>query len=79
MTGPPPSCRGCRFPPEIITHVVWLYHRFGLSVRDIENLLAERGVTVTYEAIRQWCRTFGLNYARRLRRRLRTMVCRRLH
>ncbi len=69
MTGPPPSYRGCRFPPEIISHVVWLYHRFGLSVRDIENLLAERGVTVTYEAIRQWCRTFGLDYARRLRRR----------
>ena len=69
MTGPPPSYRGCRFPPEIISHVVWLYHRFGLSVRDIENLLAEWGVTVTYEAIRQWCRTFGLDYARRLRRR----------
>ncbi len=52
----------------IISHAVWLYHRFSLSFRDVEDLLAERGVTVTYEAIRQWCRTFGLHYARRLRR-----------
>ena len=69
MTSPPPSYRGYRFPPEIISHAVWLYHRFGLSFRDVEDLLAERGVTVTYEAIRQWCRTFGFDYARRLRRR----------
>ena len=69
MTNQPPSYRGYRFPPEIISHAVWLYHRFGLSFRDVEDLLAERGVTVTYEAIRQWCRTFGLDYARRLRRR----------
>ncbi len=69
MTGPTPSYRGYRFPPEISSHAVWVYHRFGLSVRDIEDLLAERGVTVTYEVIRQWCRTFGLDYARRLRRR----------
>ena len=65
----PPNYRGYRFPPEIISHAVWLYHRFGLSFRDVEDLLAERGVTVTYEAIRQWCLTFGLDYARRLRRR----------
>ena len=69
MTRQPPSYRGYRFPPEIISHAVWLYHRFGLSFRDVEDLLAERGVTVTYEAIRQWCRMFGLDYARRLRRR----------
>ncbi len=69
MTSQPFSYRGYRFPPEIISHAVWLYHRFGLSFRDVEDLLAERGVTVTYEAIRQWCRTFGLDYARRLRRR----------
>ena len=69
MTSPPPSYRGYRFPPEIISHAVWLYHRFGLSFRDVEDLLAERGVTVTYESIRQWCLTFGLDYARRLRRR----------
>ena len=69
MTNPPPSYRGYRFLPEIISHAVWLYHRFGLSFRDVEDLLAERGITVTYEAIRQWCRTFGLDYARRLRGR----------
>ena len=44
--------RGYRFPPEIITHAVWLYHRFSLSHRDVEELLAERGVPVSYEAIR---------------------------
>ena len=69
MTSQPTSYRGYRFPPEIISHAVWLYHRFGLSFRDVEDLLAERGITVTYEAIRQWCLTFGLDYARRLRRR----------
>ena len=69
MTNESPSYHGYRFSPEIISHAVWLYHRFGLSFRDVEDLLAERGVTVTYEAIRQWCRTFGLDYARRLRRR----------
>ncbi len=58
-----------RFAPEIISHAVWLYHRFGLSLRDVEDLLAERGVTVSYEAIRFWCGKFGLDYARRLRRR----------
>ena len=57
-----------RFPPEIISHGVWLYHRFTLSFRDVEELLAERGVTVSYEAIRSWCRTFGPAYARTLRR-----------
>ena len=69
MISQPPSYRGYRFPPAIISQAVWLYHRFGLSFRDVEDLLAERGVTVTYEAIRQWCLTFGLDYARRLRGR----------
>jgi putative transposase len=46
---------GHRFPPEIISHAVWLYHRFCLSFRDVEDLLAERGVEVSYESIRQWC------------------------
>jgi len=64
-----PSYRGFRFPPDIIRYAVWLYHRFSLSFRDVEDLLAERGITVTYETIRQWCATFGLEYARRLRRR----------
>ena len=49
-------------------------HRFGLSFRDVEDLLAERGITVTYEAIRQWCWTFGLDYARRLRRNRRAAI-----
>ena len=53
------SYRGHRFPPEIISHAVWLYHRFCLSFRDVEDLLAERGITVSYETIRHWCRKFG--------------------
>ena len=61
--------RGHRFPPEIISHAVWLYHRFTLSFRDVEDLLAERGITVSYEAIRSWCRKFGPEYASTLRRR----------
>ena len=63
------SYHGYRFPPEIISHAVWLYHRFCLSFRDTEDLLAQRGITVSYEAIRQWCRRFGPAYARILRRR----------
>ena len=69
MTGPSPSYRGYRFPPEIISHAVWLYHRFCLSFRDVEDLLAQRGVTVSYETIRHGCQTFGLDDARTLRRR----------
>jgi putative transposase len=53
------SYRGHRFPPEIIGHAVWLYHRFCLSFRDVEDLLAERGITVSYESIRHWCRKVG--------------------
>jgi putative transposase len=60
---------GYRFPREIISHGVWLYHRFALSFRDVEELLAERGVIVTYETVRQWCRKFGPGYARKLKRR----------
>ena len=48
-----------RFPGEIISHVVWLYYRFLLSYRDVEELLAERGITVSYETVRRWCRKFG--------------------
>ena len=58
-----------RFPPEIIQYAVWLYHRFNLSHRDIEDLLAERSVAVSYESIRLWCNKFGPQYARRLKRR----------
>ena len=69
MTSQAPSYHGYRFPPEIISYAVWLYYRFGLSFRDVEDLLAQRRVTVTYETIRQWCLRFGLSYARTLRRR----------
>ena len=58
-----------RFPPDIISYAVWLYHRFKLSHRDIEDLLAERGVTVSHESMRLWCIQFGSEFARRLRRK----------
>jgi putative transposase len=58
-----------RFPVEIISHAVWLSFRFCVSYRDMEELLFERGVTVTYEAIRKWWRKFGQQYANQLRRR----------
>jgi putative transposase len=57
-----------RFPSEIIQYAVWIYYRFDLSHRDIEDLLAERGINVTYEAIRLWCNRFGPKYADRLKR-----------
>ncbi|GHO81959.1 IS6 family transposase [Ktedonobacter sp. SOSP1-85] len=60
--------KGFRFPPEIIGHAVWLYFRFSLSFRDIEELLAARGVILTYETIRQWCLKFGQQYANELKR-----------
>jgi putative transposase len=63
------SYRGYRFPSEIISHGVWMYHRFCLSFRDVEELLAKRGIIVSYETIRQWCRKFGPEYARDLKRR----------
>ena len=69
VTSLAPSYHGYRFLPEITGHAVWLYHRFCLSFRDTEDLLAQRGITVTYETIRHWCQTFGPDYARRLRRR----------
>jgi putative transposase len=58
-----------RFPMEIISHGVWLYFRFCLSYRDVEELLFARGIIVTYEAIRKWCRKFGQAYANQLRHR----------
>jgi putative transposase len=58
-----------RFPAEIISHAVWLYFRFCLSYRDVEELLFARGILVTYEAIRKWCRKFGQSYANELRHR----------
>jgi putative transposase len=53
---------GYRYPTQIISHAVWLYHRFTLSFRDIEELLAARGITVSYETIRNWCLKFGTQY-----------------
>lgn len=57
-----------RFPAEIISHAVWLYHRFSLSFRDIEELLASRGVIVSNEAVRLWCLKFGQEFANNLKR-----------
>jgi putative transposase len=69
---PPPASnpdKRHRFPAEVISHSVWLYYRFSLSCRDVEALMAERGVTLSHEAVRYWCRTFGQTYANALRRR----------
>jgi transposase-like protein len=65
-----PLCyRRHRFPSEIIPHVIWLYLRFTLSYRDAEELLAERGLDISYETVRRWVLKFGPRIARRLRRR----------
>ena len=64
----PISYKRHRFPPEVIRHAVWLYLRFTLSLRDVEDLLAERGIDVTYETVRCWTRKFGRQFARNLRR-----------
>ena len=58
-----------RFPRDIISYAVWLYYRFNLSHRDIEDLLAERGITVSRKSIRLWCIKFGALFARRLKRK----------
>jgi putative transposase len=60
---------GHRYPPEIISHAVWLYYKCGISLRDVEDLLSERGITVSYETVRRWCRKFGPEYAPKLKRR----------
>jgi putative transposase len=64
-----PSYKGFRFPAEIISHCVWLYHRFSLSFREVEEMMLQRGVVVSHESIRQWCAKFGQTYANALRRR----------
>jgi putative transposase len=64
-----PSYKGFRFPVEIISHCVWLYHRFPLSFREVEEMMLERGIVVSHETIRQWCAKFGQAYANGLRRR----------
>ena len=58
-----------RFPPVIIQYPVWIYYRFNLSYRDVEDLLAERGIVVSYESIRLWCNKFGQKYDKRLNKR----------
>ena len=63
-----PSYRRHRFPPPVIQHAIWLYLRFTLSYRDVEELLAERGLEVSYETVRRWVLKFGPGFARRLRR-----------
>ena len=69
MKAPSTSYPRHRFPAEIINHAVWLYHVFSLSLRDVELILTERGVIVTHESIRHWCRKFGAEFARKLLRR----------
>jgi putative transposase len=64
-----PSYKGFRFPAEIISHCVWLYHRFPLSFREVEEMMLARGVVVSHETVRQWCAKFGQTYANALRRR----------
>ncbi len=69
MTPEPATYPGYRFPVAITSHAVWLYHCFSLRLRDVELILAERGVIVTRESVRQWCIRFGADLAHRLRRR----------
>ena len=69
MTHEPATYRRHRFLGEIISHAVWLYHVFSLSLRAVELILAERGIVVTHESIRHWSLKFGSDFARRLRRR----------
>src|SRR5215213_1329804 len=61
---------GYRFPPEVISHAVWLYYRFPLSLRMVEEMLAARGIIVSHESVRQWALKFGQAFANQIRRRL---------
>ena len=69
MSLSPSLYRRHRFPAEIISHCVWLYFRFNLSYRDVEEMMAMRGLFLSYETIRYWCLKFGQTYANSLRRR----------
>ncbi|AVC52567.1 DDE domain protein (plasmid) [Rhizobium leguminosarum bv. viciae] len=69
MTSSTISYKHHRFPPQIIARAVWLYFRFPLSLRLVEEMLLERGIVVSYETIRRWCRKFGAAYAKQLRRK----------
>lgn len=65
-----PPYAGYRFPPELISHTVWLYYRFPLSLRMVEEMLAFRGIVISHETIRQWGLKFGREFANIIRRRL---------
>jgi putative transposase len=69
MPSPSVSYKRHRFPAAIIAHAVWLYFRFPLSLRLVEERLLERGIVVSYETVRRWAMKFGREYARRLRRK----------
>src|ERR687886_2483882 len=69
-TQPCPSYAGHRFPAEIISYAVWLYFRFPLSLRHVDEILAARGITVSHETVRQWGLKFGQSFANQIRRRL---------
>jgi putative transposase len=64
-----PSYKGFRFPAEIISHCVWLYYRFPLSLREVQEMMLGRGIILSHETVRQWCAKFGQTYANALRRR----------
>src|SRR3954452_15999178 len=66
----PPSYAGHRFPPEVISHAVWLYFRFPPGLRMVEEMLAARGIIVSHESVRQWALKFGQHFATQIRRRL---------
>ncbi len=69
MAHAPNPYRGFRYPAEVIQHAVWLYHCFSLSLRDVETILAARGIVVSYESIREWGLRFGRRFANELKRR----------
>nr|WP_107430734.1 IS6 family transposase [Streptomyces sp. CB01580] len=69
MSSAPPSYKGHRYPVEVISHCVWLYFRFPLGFREVEELMLERGVIVSHETVRRWCAKFGRFYANGLRRK----------
>ncbi len=69
MKSPTNPYAGFRYPAEIISYAVWLYHRFTLSFREVEEIPAERGIVESHETIRQWCLKFGVQYATELRQR----------
>ena len=67
MKTTPNPYSGYQYPAEIIGHAVWMYFRFALSFRDVEEILAARGIVITYETVRQWCLKFGQEYANKIR------------